>query len=183
SGSGMSLSNDGKWVIAIPSTTPPQQLVALPTGPGESRTLTHDAINHIAALWLPDSRRFAFAGSEPGRGMRLWVQDADGGAPRPISPEGIEVFAMPVSPDGTRVAAVGHDRESRLYATNGSGSRPIPGTGPSEIPVRFSNDGRSLYARTRSIPVQVTRIDLASGRRELWKQFMPSDEAGVVGMV
>ncbi len=183
SGAGMSLSSDGKWVIAIPSTTPPQQLLALPTGPGESRTLTHDAINHLAALWLPDGRRFAFAGNEPGHGMRLWTQDVGAGAPRPISPEGIEVFAMPVSPDGAWIAAVGHDGQSRLYATNGAGSRLIPGTEPAEIPVRFSNDSRSLYMRTRSIPVQVTRIDLASGRRELWKQIMPADEAGIVGMI
>ena len=181
SGFAMSLSKDGKWVISIPSTAPPRQLLLLPTGPGESRPLTRDAINHHAARWLPDGRRFVFAGNEPGHGVRLWVQDVGGGPPRPISDEGIETFALEVSPDGHWVAAVGKG-QLRLYATAGNAMRPIPGVEEGEGPVGFSEDSRSLYVRRRALPAQVHRIDLAPGSRELWKQLMPADPAGVVGI-
>ena len=181
SGSAQSLSKDGKWVISLPATAPPRQLLLLPTGPGETRPLTHDAINHHAADWLPDGRRFVFAGNEPGHGVRLWVQDVGGGPPRPISDEGIETFAFAVSPDGHWVAAVGKG-QLRLYATAGKVMRPIPGVEAGEGPVGFSEDSRSLYVRRRAIPAQVHRIDLDSGRRELWKTLMPADPAGVVGI-
>ncbi len=181
SGFATSLSKDGKWVISIPATAPPRQLVLLPTGPGESRPLTHDAINHHAARWLPDGQRFVFAGNEPGHGVRLWVQDVGGGQPRPISDEGIETFAFAVSPDGHWVAAVGVG-QLRLHATAGNATRPIPGIEAGEGPVGFSDDSRSLYVRRRAVPAQVHRIDLESGRRELWKQLMPADPAGVAGI-
>ena len=51
-GMALSVSPDGKWVIAsVPSA--PAQLLLLPTGPGEAKPLTHDSINHSRAKWLP----------------------------------------------------------------------------------------------------------------------------------
>ena len=180
SGSASSLSQDGKWVIALASTQPPRQLVLLPTGPGESRPLTSDAINHQSARWLPDGQHFVFAGNEPGRGVRLWIQDIRGGKPRPISGEGVEASGIAVSPDGQWVAALSGGL-ARLYATaGGDAPRTIPGVEAGEIPVRFSGDSRSLYVRGNEVPPQVRRVDLATGRREPWKQLIPADPAGVV---
>jgi DNA-binding winged helix-turn-helix (wHTH) protein len=34
---------------------------------GESRTLTHDNINHMWVRWFPDGKRILFAGDEPGK--------------------------------------------------------------------------------------------------------------------
>jgi hypothetical protein len=180
-GSARSLSPDGKWVIAELSSRPPQQLVLLPTGAGESRPLTHDAINHHGARWLPDGRRFVFGGNEPGRGLRLWVQDLAGGAPRSISPEGV-TGSIAVSPDGQWIAATDISGESRLYPTNGGTPKAIAGVQPGETPARFGPDGRTLYVRRRSAPLPVFRIDLATGRRELWRTLMPADAAGVMSI-
>jgi len=33
--------------------------------------------------------------------------------------------------------------------------------------------------RTASVPVKVTRVDIATGRREPFKEIMPADPAGV----
>ena len=43
----------------------------------------------------------------------------------------------------------------------------------------FLDNGKSLLIRNRSIPVKVTRIDLASGRRNPFKEIVPADPAGV----
>ena len=44
----------------------------------------------------------------------------------------------------------------------------------------WAADGRSLYIyRSGELPAQVQRLDLASGQKQLWKQLMPADDAGV----
>jgi len=44
----------------------------------------------------------------------------------------------------------------------------------------FSADGKSLQVRTRTIPVEIFNIDMASGHREPWKQIAPADPAGAL---
>src|SRR5207248_3968309 len=72
-GTAQSLSPDGKWAIAIKFAAPPQ-LTLLPTGSGEERPLTNDGFNHLEGRWMPDGKRFVFAGYETGHGMRLYAQ-------------------------------------------------------------------------------------------------------------
>jgi hypothetical protein len=43
----------------------------------------------------------------------------------------------------------------------------------------FADGGKTLLLRTLSIPVKVARIDIATGRREPWKEIAPPDPAGV----
>jgi Tol biopolymer transport system component len=181
-GAAMSLSPDGKWVISIPRGSP-AQLVLLPTGSGESRRITNDSINHASAAFLPDGKRVLFAGNEPGRGVRFFVQDLQGGGPRAISPEGVEVFAVAISPDGRRVAAIGPNGETWLYPVEGGQPERVPGTQAGEGPIRWSRDGRSLYIRDAArLSVRISRVDVATGRRELWKELSPSDTSGLVGV-
>jgi hypothetical protein len=131
---------------------------------------------------MPDGRSILFAGSEPGHGVRLWVQSVEGGKPRPITPEGVTA-ALPgftVSPDGKFVAAIGPERKAMLFPLDGSSPRPLPGLEPGEYPLRFTPDGRTLYVwRRGDVPVRVFRLDVETGRRELWKELLPADPAGV----
>ncbi len=178
-GSAESLSPDGRWVIAGPPGTP-AQLVLLPTGAGEAKVLTKDAINHLWARWLPTGQRFVFTGSEQGRGVQFYVQDLAGGKPRIISPEGVNALAFAISLDGRFVAGIGPDEKGYLYAVEGGDPRPIPGFQTGEQPIRWAADGRSLYVyRPGDLPAKVYRLDLASGQKTLWRQLMPSDSAGV----
>jgi hypothetical protein len=49
------------------------------------------------------------------------------------------------------------------------------------VAIQWTSDGRSLYVRRwDEIPARVFRLDLGTGRRELWKQIMPADHTGVV---
>src|SRR5262249_43096455 len=74
-GSARALSPDGKWVIASVALKSPLQFVLLPTGTGEEKPLTNDDLHHVRASWFSDGKRILFQGSEPGHGMRLYVQD------------------------------------------------------------------------------------------------------------
>jgi eukaryotic-like serine/threonine-protein kinase len=179
-GSAEALSPDQKWVIAqIPGS--PAQFRLLPTKAGEAQSLTHDAINHNGARWLPDGKKFVFSGNEPGRGGRLYVQDTGGGQPLPIAPEGVNQTAFAVSPDGQIVAAIGPDQKGYLYPVAGHGdARLIPGLEPGDLPTSWSQDGHSLFVyQTGEVPAKVYRVDLTAGKRTLWKQLVPGDPAGV----
>ena len=49
-----------------------------------------------------------------------------------------------------------------------------------EIPIQWSADGASLFVHDpTALPARVSRIVLATGLREPWKEFMPSDPAGI----
>jgi hypothetical protein len=61
----------------------------------------------------------------------------------------------------------------------GVASRAIPGIVDGEFPLRFAEDGRSLFVWKRELPARVYRVDLETGNRELWKELMPVDPGGV----
>jgi Tol biopolymer transport system component/predicted Ser/Thr protein kinase len=174
-----SLSPDEKWVLsAIPQ--PPFQLLILPTGAGEAKALTHDAINHIRAHYFPDGKRVLFLGSEPAHGVRLYVQEGDGSKPRPISPEGVSATQFVISNDGKLAAGVGPDQNGYLYAVDGGEPRPIRGFPQGDTPVSWSGDSRSLLIyRAGELPAKVYRLDLASGQKQLWRELIPADNAGI----
>jgi eukaryotic-like serine/threonine-protein kinase len=178
-GLAITVSPDGKWVIASPPSSP-AQLVLLPTGPGEARPLTHDSINHSRARWLPDGQRFLFSGKEPGHAARIYRQDSPEGKPVPISPEGIDPLVIVLSPDGQQVVGVGPDEKAYFYPVAGGEPRAVPGIEPGEQPVQWSDDGKTIYFyRLGDLPAKVYRLDLPTGHKSLWKELMPSDSAGV----
>ena len=108
-GVGPTLSPDGKWVLGLsPGPANRRNLVEMPTGAGESRAISTGEVEVSAAYFFPDGHHILEVGSAAGaRGLRLWVQDLDRGAPRPISPEGVRLRRRgSISPDGKRVATV-----------------------------------------------------------------------------
>ena len=180
-GDASALSPDGAWALAISARSSPAQLVLLPTGAGGPRTLTHDEINHQRAVFFPDGKKVLFAGNEPGRGTRLYVQDLVGGKPQAITPEGIRLTrSKPLSPDGKSVIAHGPDGKAYLYPITPGEPRPVLGLELGELPIQWSADGRFVYVYRRGdVPARVSRLERASGRRELWKELQPGDTTGL----
>ena len=177
----MSLSPDGRSAIARTGTSP-RQVVLLPTGAGEARTLAIGSVDGDQASWFPDGRRILLEGHEPGHGARLYEVDADGGPVRPISGEGVRINGWnPISPDGRYVTATGRDGKSYLYPVGGGEPRLIPGLSEDDEISRWTPDGLSLFVfRHGELPAKVVRLHLATGKREPWKEMLPSDLSGVV---
>jgi Tol biopolymer transport system component/predicted Ser/Thr protein kinase len=175
-GSGLSLSPDGKWALSRLNMMP-SPLVLYPTGVGEMRQLKDDGLNHMTAMFLPDGKRFVFTGTEPGHGARLYVESLEDAKPHAFSLEG--VASAVVSTDGTMVAARGPDQKVYLFPVAGGEVKLVPGLQADEFVTAWSEDGKSLFVMTRSVPAQVFRVDLATGQRSLWRLFEPSDAAGI----
>ncbi|HMA18318.1 MAG TPA: hypothetical protein VKS03_07755, partial [Thermoanaerobaculia bacterium] len=181
-GNALALSPDGKWALSmVPAANSP--FLLLPTGTGERKQIATEGVGaEQAATWFPDSRSFLFAGREGEHGLRVYSQSIEGGKPRAVTPEGI-VAALPgfaVSSDGQRLAAVGADHKMAIFPVSGGPGRAVPGALEGEYPLRFTSDGKSLYIWKRGdVPARISRIDIESGQREVWKDLLPADPAGV----
>jgi DNA-binding winged helix-turn-helix (wHTH) protein/Tol biopolymer transport system component len=171
-----SLSPDGKWAIVRRPGL--ESFTILPTGPGESRELTIPGLLPCYRVqWFPDGKRLLLGAEEPGRSGRLWVQDTEGGAPRPITPE--RTGAGVLSPDGRFVATIGDDGHF-IYPVDGGPRRPLPGAEDEEWPTQWGLDGGVYVVKEGALPVRIMRVDVATGARSVWREILPSDRGGLV---
>ncbi len=102
-GTPVAVSPDGKWVLTSQIRTTPPTLVLLPTGAGAAEDFPEgrDRPVRVRELRGVPSRREAASCStatKPGKPIRVFVQSLDGGAARPVTPEG--VAGRLLSPDG-----------------------------------------------------------------------------------
>ena len=174
------LSPDGKWALAIVPKSP-QQLVLYPIGAGEARQLDRGGIeSYESAAFFPDGQSVLACGHEPGHASRCWVQQIAGGKPRPITPEGT-TRGVP-SPDARQILVQGSSGLV-VYPAGGGEGRPVPGTTPDEIAIRWSRDGGSiLVCRGSGVPLRIERVALPAGRRDLVRTVGPADLSGVTSV-
>ncbi len=177
-GSAQDLSADGEWVLAIVYSSSDPQLVAYPTGAGEPKLFPKDGLSVLAAAFTPDGKQILMTAIEPGHRTRIYLRGIDGGKPRAVTPEGYG--GALVSSDGKSVVATGPDRKTYVYPLSGGAPVLIPGLDPEDAVDQFSLDGQSVFVhRTGEIPARVFRLDLSTGKKELWRTLMPADPAGV----
>ena len=183
SGNVFSLTSDGRLALAVVGKATEQRIVLYPIGAGEPKTLPTTGLRIFQAAFLLDGRRILFSGNEPDRGTRLWVQGIEEAKPRAISPEGYRMLFSRVSPDGKVTTVTGPDQRFYFYPVEGGEPTPIPGLVAGDLPFSWSADGRSFLVRRRGeVPARVMTLDIASAKKELWKEFMPPDPAGVTAV-
>lgn len=186
-GAAVALSPDKKWAISMPGV-PADRLVLLPTGPGQPRTLRSEGFTYYGAIWFPDGARLLIRASSSGRPSRLYVQESSGGVPTPVTDEGFEGLTpaefqgAAISPDGKLIAARNVKGAAILYRIEGGEPRALPGITPEDSILRFDAKGGSLFLASWRLPVRIDRLDLASGRREPWKEISLADPTGVWGL-
>lgn len=181
-GEGMAgdLSPDGKWAATDVSYS---QLLLLPTGAGTVKRVDKGGIERYGHMihWMPDSKQIVFPGNLSGHGVRCFIQNIDGGTPKPLTPEGVGGCA--VSPDGQLV--IGSNLTggvAQFYPTDGGPARAIPGLLPGEM-FAWTSDPHFLYVyQVRQEPVRVYRLNVVSGERQFLREFHPSDLTGLCNM-
>jgi Tol biopolymer transport system component len=180
-GSAYDLSADGKWALAR-KRDPAAPLQLVPTGTGSPVVIDRAGFDAIAgAALLPDGKRVLVRGSLPGDSHGIFVQDIPAGKPRGVAGKGFDWGGgHPISPDG-KFFVVFRDWTEDLFLipTDGGEPKAIPDT-KSLDSIRWSADGRSLFAsETAKLPVRILKIDVATGRRELWKELVPAQGAAI----
>jgi eukaryotic-like serine/threonine-protein kinase len=184
-GRGLALSPDGRLVLAVAPTTPPT-LVLLPTGPGTPRRLELEGIAGLTGGgFFRDGKRLLLADNAPGQLPRTFVAPIEGGKPRLLGPAGLvpPPFGDPVSPDGRFAVLVDSEVRSVLCPTDGGPPSPIAGLEVGEFPIQWSPDGRFLYIhRGGGFPAKIWKFEIATRRRELVREIVPADVAGVTSV-
>ena len=173
-------STDERWVTSLTSGPEPR-VVLLPVGAGEPRTIPDFGIRVRGAQLLGDGRRLVLAGARPGQPLRLFLAETESAKVVDIGPDAIGAPGA-LSPDGKVLFAVDGDGRASLYPIDGGEVRPVPAYVPGEWPAGWSADGRFLYFfSTGQVPLRVWRVDLAGGRRELWRVITPAEATGTRG--
>ncbi len=175
------LSSDGKWALAIVPSKPPE-LVAYPTGAGETRHLDRaNLVRYASAQWFRDGRRVLISGDEAGRDTRFYVQDINGGAPRAVTPEGTRDGRL--SPDGKLILAHGPGGKYSVYPIDGGEPRSVPWLTDADVVIQWGADSRFVLAYHGSaIPCRVERVNLETGRRELFAEMAPPNQTGLLSV-
>src|SRR5262249_20167573 len=128
-------------------------------------------------------KKVIIAGALKDHGYALHLVDTLDENEKTITPENIfgdayRPFAL--SPDGRFVAGMTKEGAVAVYPIAGGNQVTVSGAQKGEVPIQWSADGSSLFVyRPTALPAQVFRINLNTGGRELWKQFTPTDPAGV----
>jgi tRNA A-37 threonylcarbamoyl transferase component Bud32 len=171
------LSPDGSLVLATSPST--HELSLIPTGPGQPRPLAVQGLQSFSgSQWFPDGRRILTNARAQGRDARSYVVAVSGGSPRAVTDEG--VWALSISPDGERLAAVSRGRGISLWPTAGGPPRELRGSEPGDRPVSWTSDGSSLWIfRRGEIPAPIYRLEIGTGMRRLWRTLVPPDAAGI----
>lgn len=184
-GTGQALSPDGRLVLAIAPTTP-RTLVLLPTGPGTPRKLDFEGITRgTMGRFFPDGKRLLLVDIAPEQLARTYVASIQGGKPRLLGAAGLvpPPFGNPISPGGGFVVLVDSDKRSVLCSTDGASPSPIAGLEEGEFPIQWSPDGRFLYIhRGGGFPAKIWKFEIATRRRELLREIVPADSAGVTSI-
>ncbi len=179
-GTGSDITADGKFALAVIPTNP-DRLVIYPTGAGQTRTIPSGGIvTYESARFFPGGSRILLCGHESGRGVRCYVQGIEDPKPRPVTPEGTSNGF--VSPDGRQIV-VGSPRGLEVLPSEGGNGKFIPGTEDDTV-VRWTPDGKALLVgRSWEVPRSISKLDVATGRREPFRTFGPPDLTGALAII
>jgi hypothetical protein len=167
-GSLAALDPQGHW-LALVTAAPVLTLALVPlAAPGTGATLTFPGLNELTDLqWLGDGSGLLAAASAPGRPPRIWRLDRQGGAPVPVTPEGVSSHADGIrsSPDGASFIA--EEASGPVLCGRGAATpRRIPGLEPGEAVAGWSADAKGVYVlREGVLPLTVDRLEVAGGPR------------------
>ncbi len=178
-GLGMGLSPDGKNALTL-SPRDRARFQLLPLGEGKPIELPPTGLEYQWARYFPDGQRLLALANEPGKPLRLYVQSLNGN-PFPITPPMV-VRNVAISPDGTKVALMSADRKLLIYPTSEGGTARVVPTSDPLAPLLWT-EGDWLFVQHlgayTQVPTRISRLHLATGQLQLWRELRPRDAVGV----
>jgi len=180
-GRGGHLSPDGKWIIAMRYSEPPQVLLH-PLGAGTTRVVDTKGKRPMNADWLPDGRLVIESGAPNGECAFDIVDPWRGGVTPIATTPGLPAERLYVSPDGKWIVFSGRQGEPRLQPVSGGASRAFPvATTASDGMGGWSSDGR-IYICHREPPVfRFDKCDIETGACTHVRDVPMPESTGILG--
>jgi hypothetical protein len=182
----MALSPDKNWALAERLTEPTHEVWLLPVGPGEARRISPPNLSpRVAAKFFADGRRIVYAAQDGTRPLRTWLQDLNGGKPRPITEEGIT--GVMISPDEKwLLAGTGfiYPRviDPVLVPIAGGAPVKVAGVTPDDNVIGWSSDGELYVAPFVHVArglLPVEKLNPHTGARTPWRELAQPIVSGV----
>jgi Tol biopolymer transport system component/DNA-binding winged helix-turn-helix (wHTH) protein len=161
------VSRDGEMVVY--SDRPDGSLWRSRTDGSQRLRLTSAPLSSVAPRWSPKGEQILFTGVRPGQTGQIYIIESDGGALRPVLPEGWEGAHADWSPDGYRIAVVMRNRKTHpqfaLYTLEPTTAvwKELPDSKELGEP-RWSPDGRYI-ASVDSSNHNLVLLDVQRGKR------------------
>jgi serine/threonine protein kinase len=182
SGGGGGISPDNRWVASIIPTDTGKVLL-LPTGVGETKTVTASNFRYTSAGWTSDGRSLVVLASESGHPLRFWRQSVDAGEPHPITPEGLYGVFLSVN-HADYVSARDTQGSLKLFPVDGVQPKSIAGITDSDEVIGGASDSDTLYVTpdASAFPLQVFKLNITTGLRHPFVSIQAADSAGIIAV-
>lgn len=179
-GYGSDITPDGKWALVAMPDDPSDRIRIVPVGPGEAKQLHWDKFHPIWATWFPDENHILVAGNPPDKPVAFYVSDRNG-TPLELLSAGYSGSAG-VTPDGVSIAFVG-GKTPVMMSFKDKTTRPLAGIQPDDLALNWASDSRHLFVQTVTARgADIYKVDVESGKRELWQTLTPKDTVGLQPM-
>ena len=167
---------DGKWAMVILPDDPAQRVQIVPVGPGQARVLHWGGMQPRWAEWFPDGHRILMLASQSGQKEAVYLTDVDGSTPKQLSPGAPSWGA--VAPDEQSLIIIQKGASVVRSLSDGS-SKPIAGIQAEEQPIGWADSKHIFVQATTATGLNIYKIDVDSGQRELWQTITPKDATGL----
>jgi hypothetical protein len=183
---------DGKWVATC-TLAPEFSAVLIPTAGGTARRvpIPDFAGNDLRVDLLPDGKNAILWGRRRGDAFTFYALDLASGNVKKISAAGASPFAYQtlISPNASWVAYTRPGKAAdgtlpiEISRTDGKETRAIVSLPRSEAISGWGADSSSLFVWDRNtVPADVERLDVATGKRARVFTVQPADPVGIPGI-
>jgi eukaryotic-like serine/threonine-protein kinase len=170
------LTPDGKWALAMLPGDSAGRVQVIPVGAGQARELKWDGFQPRWGHWFPDGQHILLVASQAGQGTGFYVTDVNGSTPKRLTEN--HGFSS-VAPDGQRI----FDFEKgawKVRSLEEDKATPIPGIAADELVIAWAADGKHVFMQATSASgLTIYKIDVESGKKELWQTINPKDQVGL----
>jgi hypothetical protein len=154
------LADDGRGVLAF-LYRDPTAVAVFPVPEGQPRPLVLPGLAQVSGASWCAGDRILVRGAAAGRPHRLWRLDPDNTL-TPITEEGV-VGPGAASPDGRHLAIIEGDRLLIVDVEGNAAPRAVPGRFADQSVCGWHTGSTELFLRTKSPPVTVSRVNVATG--------------------
>lgn len=175
-GAALEFSPDEKFVLGENGP----DIILVPTGTGNVKTFKASEKTELTSYgFFPDNKHILISSRTSPALPEFYSMDFSGNKVRlPI--EAIEEQVL-ISPDGDSLLLTSGDQAYKIYSLSSGKSIPFNGVESGELPMRWSQDQKSIFVRSLfSLPAKVYKVEVSSGKRNLFKEITVPDPAGFV---